>query len=482
METRQPLRERRAESSMGFNRRFDRLILSTRVAVIAGFGGLLAIITLAGIDTLRVLQEIRRNDDQIRQEFLSRNHLLNNIRSDLYLSGTYVRDYVLEPDSDRAESYRATLEQVRKEMHSALASYASKLDTEESKHYMELQIELSRYWDVLEPVLQLNAHERQQKGYAFLRDEVFPRRTAMLEIANRIADINEQQLNAGNERDAALLSSFQNRLAVTLLVTVLLGIGMATFSTRKILKLEARAHNQYRAVFEARKQLENLSARLVEAQETERRSLARELHDEVGQALSAVLVELRNLSSGLAVQSGEQLSKHVETIKDLVENTVRTVRNMSLLLRPSMLDDLGLIPALRWQAREVSRQTCMDVSVSTDLVSDDLPDEYKTCIYRVVQEALHNCSRHSHATAVRIQVLQEPNQLTLSIRDNGKGFDVKQSKGLGLLGIEERVSHLGGRSTIHSEAGSGTVIAVDLPFTPQQSGKASERNSNFVSG
>jgi signal transduction histidine kinase len=294
----------------------------------------------------------------------------------------------------------------------------------------------------------------------------------MLDIANRIADLNEQQLNAGNERDAALLSSFQKQLGLTLLITVLLGIGMAAISTRKILKLEARAHNQYQEVSDARRQLENLSARLVEAQETERRSLARELHDEVGQSLSAVLVELRNLSP----------SQHVETIRGLVENTVRTVRNMSLLLRPSMLDDLGLIPALRWQAREVSRQTCMDVTVSTDLVSDDLPDDYKTCIYRVVQEALHNCSRHSHATAVRIQVLQEPHQLTLSIRDNGKGFDVKQSKGLGLLGIEERVAHLGGTCTIHSEAGSGTVVAVDLPFTQQQSGKASERDSHFVSG
>ena len=116
-----------------------------------------------------------------------------------------------------------------------------------------------------------------------------------------------------------------------------------------------KAHLQYKDVVEARRQLENLSARLVQAQETERRSVARELHDEVGQALSAVLVELRNLSSGLAVQSEEQLSRHVETIKGLVENAVRTVRNMSLLLRPSMLDDLGLIPALRWQAREVSR-------------------------------------------------------------------------------------------------------------------------------
>jgi signal transduction histidine kinase len=304
----------------------------------------------------------------------------------------------------------------------------------------------------------------------------------MLDIANTIAGINEQQMAAGTERDAALLSSFQNRLTLTLLLTVLLGIGMAAFSTWKILTLEARAHGQYKQVVEARGQLESLSARLVQAQESERRSLARELHDEVGQALSAVLIELRNLSTGLPMQSEQQLSKHVETIKDLVENTVRTVRNMSLLLRPSMLDDLGLIPALQWQAREVSRQTCMDVTVWTDLPSDDLPDEYKTCIYRVVQEALHNCSVHSNATAVRIKVQREPKRLLLSVRDNGQGFDVRHSKGLGLLGIEERVAHLGGKCEIHSEPGSGTALAIELPFTAEQSAKTVERDPNPVSG
>jgi signal transduction histidine kinase len=262
---------------------------------------------------------------------------------------------------------------------------------------------------------------------------------------------------------------------------VALGIAMATFSTRKILKLEGRAHSQYKDVADARHQLENLSARLVQAQETERRSLARELHDEVGQSLSAVLVELRNLSSGISLQSEDQLTRHLETIKGLVENTVRTIRNMSLLLRPSMLDDLGLIPALRWQAREVSRQTAMDVAVTTDLASDDFPDEYKTCIYRVVQEALHNCSRHSNATAVRIQVVQQADRLSLSIRDNGRGFDVRHSKGLGLLGIEERVAHLGGKCEIHSEPGSGTILAIELPFA-QQGVETSERDSHPVSG
>jgi signal transduction histidine kinase len=229
--------------------------------------------------------------------------------------------------------------------------------------------------------------------------------------------------------------------------------------------LEAQARLQYGEVAEARTQLKELSARLVQAQEEERRSLSRELHDEVGQALSAVLIELRNLSTGLTVRSEEQSRRHVETIKGLVENTVGVVRNMALLLRPSMLDDLGLIPALKWQARESSKSTSMDVTVAAELDSDELPDEYKTCIYRVVQEALHNCARHAHATSVRIRVEQERNRLLLNIQDDGRGFDVLHTKGLGLLGIQERVTRLGGTCRIHSRPGSGTTLSVELPVT-----------------
>jgi signal transduction histidine kinase len=155
----------------------------------------------------------------------------------------------------------------------------------------------------------------------------------------------------------------------------------------------------------------------------------------------------------------------VESIKGLVEGTIREVRNMALLLRPSMLDDLGLIPALKWQARESSKRTSMDVSVATELDSDDLPDEYKTCIYRVVQEALHNCERHSYAKTVRIRVQQEPGRLVLKIQDDGQGFDIAQMKGLGLLGIQERVAQLGGRVNIHSKPGNGTILAVEWPFS-----------------
>jgi len=472
-----------ASDNMGSEQaRSDSVFFRSRVALALGFGGLLSIMGLAGIDALRVLQQFRRSDDQIRRRYLAENHVLNDIRSDVYVSGTYVRDYLLEPEPPRAEAYRASLEQVRKHMQSALDSYGRQVAPAEVQHYRTLRAELTDYWAILAPIFQWDAAERRRSGYSFLRDEVFPRRQNMLALAARIDALNEQQLDAGNHQVGSLLLSFQTRLLLTLLAALALGLGLALFTLSKIYKLEGQARLQYAEMAEARTQLKELSARLVQAQEEERRSLSRELHDEVGQALSAVLVELHNLSAGLAVRSEEQLRRHVETIKGLVESAVGVVRNMALLLRPSMLDDLGLIPALKWQARESSKSTSMnvtvDVSVGAELASDELPDEYKTCIYRVVQEALRNCARHSRAATVRIRVEQEGDRLLLTIQDDGQGFDVRHTKGLGLLGIQERVTRLHGTCRVSSQPGHGTTLSVELPFTQDDPKDNREENQS----
>ena len=137
---------------------------------------------------------------------------------------------------------------------------------------------------------------------------------------------------------------------------------------------------------------------------------------------------------------------------------------MALLLRPSMLDDLGLVPALQWQAREVSKRNGVWVNVAADQVSEELPEEHKTCVYRIVQEALHNCVQHSGASNVRVTVRQERDRLQLAVQDDGKGFNAHQERGMGLLGIEERVSHLGGSFAVSSQPGQGTVLNVTLPL------------------
>ena len=149
----------------------------------------------------------------------------------------------------------------------------------------------------------------------------------------------------------------------------------------------------------------------------------------------------------------------------MVEDSVGVVRNMALLLRPSMLDDLGLVPALQWQAREVSKRTGVRVKVAAEGVSEDLPEDHKTCIYRVVQEALHNCVQHSEASMVRVTVRQEPSRILLAIQDDGKGFDAQQERGMGLLGMQERVSHLGGTFSVESLPGSGAIVCIVLPLS-----------------
>jgi signal transduction histidine kinase len=443
-------------------------VMSSRLVLVAGFGGLLLLMVFAGFDGLQALRQIQASDNNIREGFLLRTRVLERIRADVYVSGTYVRDYLLEPESGKAEGHRYSLRETRSDMDTALRQYQALLNAQEAEPFQVLTRELAAYWTVLEPVFRWTTGQRQRGGYAFLRDEVFPRRMSMLGIADQIGAINESQLNSGKLRVEELFSGFRRRLAMAIGLTMILGLLLAGFSMRKILVLEAETAQHYKEISNARAELKQLSARLVEAQEDERRSISRELHDEVGQALTGVLVEMANLSTLIRTKDADAAAVKADGIKKLVENSIGVVRSMALLLRPSMLDDLGLVPALQWQAREVSRRNGVRVKVAAEQVSEELPEEHKTCLYRVVQEALHNCVQHSGASNVSVTVRQERDRLLLAVQDDGKGFDTQQERGMGLLGIEERVSHLGGSFAVDSEPGQGAVLRVVLPL-PRES-------------
>lgn len=435
----------------------------------AGFGGLLVLMAFAEIDGIQAVQQIQASNDQIREDFLRRTRVLERIRSDLYVSGTYVRDYLLEPEAGKAEGHRYSLMETRADMDAALREYRGLLTGREGPMFQSLTRELADYWKTLEPALRWEPEQRRAGGYAFLRDEVFPRRMAMLGIADRIGAINESQVNAGRAKVVEIFSQHRRRLVVTIGLTVGLGLLLAFFSMDRILGLEARAERHYREIADARAELQRLSARLVEAQENERRSISRELHDEVGQSLTGILVEMANLSTMIrGARPDAALDAKAEEIKRLVEGSLGVVRNMALLLRPSMLDDLGLTPALEWQAREVSKRSGIRVKVAAEGVSEDLPEEHKTCVYRVVQEALHNAVRHAGARNVTVSIRQEQDRLSLLVQDDGKGFDARRERGLGLVGIGERVSTLGGVFTVDSAAGKGALLSVSLPLPARE--------------
>ena len=447
------------------------LFAGSRLALVLGFGGLLLLMAFAGIDGIRALAHIQSANDAIREDFLLRTRVLERIRSDVYVSGTYVRDYLLEPEAGKAEGHRDSLIQTRRDADAALAQYRSFVSPPESQPVEVLTRGLAEYWALLQPIFQWTAGQRRQNGYIFLRDEVFPRRQSMLAIADQIGAIGEAQMNSGKQTVEATFLQARRRLMVTIALTIGLGLLLASFTIRRILGLESHAERHYREMAGTRTELKALSARLVEAQENERRAISRELHDEVGQALSGVLVELANLSTLIRTADPDAPAKAGE-IKQLVEDAIRVVRNMALLLRPSMLDDLGLVPALEWQAREVSKRGGIWVKVAAEGVPEDLPEDHKTCVYRVVQEALHNIVQHAGARSANVAVRQAGGRLRLTIEDDGDGFNPSLQKGMGLLGIAERVTNLGGSFAVDSQAGRGTTLRIELPLAQRPAAPA----------
>src|SRR5215472_18560319 len=154
-----------------------RMPVNSRVMLTAGFGGLLLLMTFSAIDGIQALEQIQTSNDTIREQFLQRTRVLERIRADVYVSGTYVRDYLLEPESGKAEGHRYSLLEARRDMDSALAEYRKLLNIEEEKPFQVLTRELAEYWQVLEPVFHWTAVQRKSGGFPFLRDDVFPRRT-----------------------------------------------------------------------------------------------------------------------------------------------------------------------------------------------------------------------------------------------------------------------------------------------------------------
>jgi signal transduction histidine kinase len=308
--------------------------------------------------------------------------------------------------------------------------------------------------------------QRRRQGFRFLDDEVFPRRSNTLAIADNIRSLDRQQLML---RDAELRSEFsgvRGQLVLALVVMLLVGMGQAYFSTAHLLRLEKQTLKHLQEVTEARQELKDLSAKLVATQETERKSISRDLHDAVGQSMSAVQFELHELARALRPYDA-QLRERVDRVRELVENSLAVIRNMALLLRPAMLDDLGLAAALGWLGREISRPTGLHIEVQADDLPPDLPDEHKTCVFRIAQEALHNIAKHANANAVEITVRASDAWLVITVQDDGRGFQPGRGHGLGLTGMHERAESLGGSVKITSGPGKGTLVEVALPL-PQR--------------
>ncbi|MDT8390209.1 MAG: sensor histidine kinase [Lentisphaeria bacterium] len=233
---------------------------------------------------------------------------------------------------------------------------------------------------------------------------------------------------------------------------------------RKYRKLLADSKN-------VQKQLRRLSHEVLRAQEEERKRISRELHDEISQILTGINVRLATLRIESAANA-KNISRNIASAQRLVEKSVATVHRFARELRPAMLDDLGLIPALTSHLKEVRKRTGLEIQLTTSRPAtlEKVGSLKRTVLYRIAQEAVKNVVRHAHATQVDVSVQVRPGHVCLEVSDNGKSFSVsdvlasKRRNRLGLLGMRERAEMVGGAFEIDSAPGKGTTVRADIPL------------------
>jgi signal transduction histidine kinase len=201
---------------------------------------------------------------------------------------------------------------------------------------------------------------------------------------------------------------------------------------------------------------------VVEAQELERARLARELHDETGQALASILLGLKPLER---TAESDEAREAVASLRTLVVSTLQSVRRLAVELRPSALDDFGLVAAVERLAETFGEQSGVTVDLETQLGDERVSKEAETALYRVIQEALSNVVKHSGATRVSILLQRKGDAVMAVVEDDGSGFDPSTTRAdaLGISGMRERASLAGGRLQVESRPGSGTTLVAEVP-------------------
>jgi signal transduction histidine kinase len=211
-------------------------------------------------------------------------------------------------------------------------------------------------------------------------------------------------------------------------------------------------------------QLREFAASVEAVREEERARVAREIHDELGQALTVVKLDLSWLQLK-PPRNQREFRKKVKTIMQHVDNTIDRMRKIVSELRPAILDDLGLIAAIEWQVREFQKRTGIPTRLRSNVTEADVTPDRSAAVFRVVQEALTNVIRHAKAHSVQVELKKENSLLTISVSDDGHGIKdemVQEMKSLGIVGMRERVGRIGGEFRIHSTSGKGTRVEITL--------------------
>ncbi len=440
--------------------------LTLRIALVAGFGLTLGLWLLAGYMVTRQVVEADRRGAALNARYVRAQELLSSVRAQVLLASVAVRDAMLEQDPRPVEAYRREVENAYQSIDALLARYDPVMDPgAEGARVARLRDEI-RLFKAMSLAALATDGQLKAADAGLLLKRVEPRKESVLAVSEEIQAINRTVYVDQQRETARVQASLQRQVLTVLGLALVVSFLIAVVALRYGERLERRLVAQRQREEEIAGDLQRLSARLVRVQEEEQRRIARELHDEAGQVLSAVTLEL---TAADQLHPAPEVRERIRAARALTDGALRSVRDLSQLLHPSVLEDLGLSLALGSFLTKFSTRTGIAVTFRDATMDGRLDPDTERAVYRIAQEALTNVSRHASAETVEVSLHREPGWLQLMIEDDGAGFDEAvaqrpgQRDGLGLLSMRERAAQLGGTFHIDSQVGHGTRLDVRVP-------------------
>ncbi len=442
--------------------------LTIRAALIIGFGLVLGLWLFTGYSFSGRVARMEREASEVTNRYMAAQDLLSAVRQQVSTNSIVLRNALLDPSPSAQLSYWERLEQGFKTIDDALASYRPVFERPSGRPSIDrLRAEIDEFRRLTFAVMAVHQDkEITVDPWTLLNEQITARRAAVIALSEEIRALNRKALVQHQNATAAIHRTTElqwwRRMGMALAAT----IGIALLAILYAGRLEDRLRQQRDRDMEHRRELQFLSARILAVQEEERRSISRELHDEVGQVLGAIKLEaeLAERAAGAHANARESLGE----IQALTDNALATVRDLSQLLRPAVLDDLGLAAAIDWLLRGVERRNHLSVNLIQRGEVGRLTPEGEIAAFRIAQEALNNVVRHAEATRCEVTLDYRPDRLVMSIADDGRGFNAAlepstERRGLGLIGIRERVADVGGSITLDTAPGRGTRLLIELP-------------------
>jgi signal transduction histidine kinase len=439
-----------------------------RPALLVGFGVTVAIWLFVGYDFSVRIAEVDDRAADVSRRYLSAQDLLSEARGQTLLASVSVRDALLDAGRPPARDYARELDGAYAIAERALAQYVPVLDSSaEQARIQDLRSQVTGLRDATTQVLAATGPRLPSDAGRVLRTKIVPRRDAVISVADELQALNRHAFVQHQAEVANIHARAQGRIWQALALALAASLAVGLLAARHAGRLEERIRRQRARELKDKEVLHQLSASLLTAQEEERRVISRELHDEIGQVLTAIKVELAVAQRTIDGAGGP--SGVLDDVRGIADRAMHSVRDLSHLLHPPQLDDLGLPEALEWFLKGFRRRHGLRVDLQHAPPVGELPRDLAVAVYRIVQEALTNVAKHARASRCRVEVGQGLDALVVAIDDNGVGFDTAAldraggAAGLGLVGIRERVQQFAGRMRLVSSPGIGTRLTVALP-------------------